>query len=310
MRKPHRKASRYGPVIVLSNGGVIGIDVAKRFPVRMVESGPAAGALAAAYYSERLGLDRLLSFDMGGTTAKACLIEERKPLVTGTLEVDRKYRFCEGSGMPLTVPSIDMIEIGAGGGSIAYVDNLGLMKVGPQSAGSQPGPACYGRGGSEPTVTDADLVLGLLDADNFLGGDMKLNRAAADRAMAALAGKLDLSPTRTARGIFRVVTEAMAAAARAHATDRGVDYRGMPLFAFGGAGPVHACEVASLLQSSSVIVPPQPSVLSAFGTLVTSLRLDLVRSDLVRAGDLDWGRVDQLLGELVREASAALIEAG
>ena len=163
---------------------------------------------------------------------------------------------------------------------------------------------------TQPTVTDADLVLGLLDADNFLGGDMKLDRAAADRAVAALAEDLDLSPTHAARGIFRVVTEAMAAAARAHATDRGVDYRGMPLFAFGGAGPVHACEVASLLQSSCVIVPPQPSVLSAFGTLVTSLRLDLVRSDLVRIGDLDWGRVDRILGELVHEASAALVEAG
>ncbi|HKA78666.1 MAG TPA: hydantoinase/oxoprolinase family protein [Xanthobacteraceae bacterium] len=298
------------PLIMLSSGGVVGAETAGRNPVRMIESGPAAGALAASHYCDVLGIDRLMSFDMGGTTAKACLIENGEPLITGLFEVDRRYRFKEGSGLPVTIPSIDMIEIGAGGGSIAHADALGLLKVGPESAGSAPGPACYGRGGSEPTVTDADLVLGLLDADNFLGGDMKLNRAAADRAMAALAGKLDLSPTRTARGIFRVVTEAMAAAARAHATDRGVDYRGMPLFAFGGAGPVHACEVASLLQSSSVIVPPQPSVLSAFGTLVTSLRLDLVRSDLVRAGDLDWGRADQLLGELVREASAALIEAG
>ncbi len=203
-----------------------------------------------------------------------------------------------------------MIEIGAGGGSIAHADALGLLKVGPHSAGSMPGPACYGRGGTQPTVTDADLVLGLLDADNFLGGDMKLDRAAADRAIATLAHDLDLSASQAARGVFRVVTEAMAAAARAHATDRGVDYRGMPLFAFGGAGPVHACEVASLLQSSSVIVPPQPSVLSAFGTLVTSLRLDLVRSDLVHIRDLDWDRVERLLGELVREASAALAEAG
>jgi N-methylhydantoinase A len=173
-----------------------------------------------------------------------------------------------------------------------------------------PGPACYGRGGTQPTVTDADVALGLLDPDNFLGGDMKLDRAAADRAIATLAHDLDLSASHAARGVFRVVTEAMAAAARAHATDRGVDYRGMPLFAFGGAGPVHACEVASLLQSSSVIVPPQPSVLSAFGTLVTSLRLDLVRSDLVRIRDLDWDRVERILGELVREASVALTDAG
>jgi N-methylhydantoinase A len=298
------------PLIMLSSGGVVGAETAGRNPVRMIESGPAAGALAACHYAEVLGLDRLMSFDMGGTTAKACLIEHGEPLITGLFEVDRRYRFKEGSGLPITIPSIDMIEIGAGGGSIAHTDALGLLKVGPQSAGSDPGPACYGRGGKEPTVTDADLVLGLLDADNFLGGDMKLDRAAADRAMTTLASTLDLSPTQSARGIFRVVTEAMAAAARAHATDRGVDYRGMPLFAFGGAGPVHACEVASLLQSTSVIVPPQPSVLSAFGTLVTSLRLDLVRSDLVRITELDWQRVDRILSELVREASAALMEAG
>jgi N-methylhydantoinase A len=298
------------PLIMLSSGGVVGAETAGRNPVRMIESGPAAGALAACHYCDVLGIDRLMSFDMGGTTAKACLIENRAPLITGLFEVDRRYRFKEGSGLPVTIPSIDMIEIGAGGGSIAHVDPLGLLKVGPQSAGAVPGPACYGRGGTEPTVTDADLVLGLLDADTFLGGDMKLDRAAADQAMATLARDLNLSPAGAARGVFRVVTEAMAAAARAHATDRGIDYRGMPLFAFGGAGPVHACEVANLLQSSSVIVPPQPSVLSAFGTLVTSLRLDLVRSDLARIRNLDWERVERILGELACEASAALIAAG
>ena len=305
-----RESFPNAPLIMLSSGGVVGAETAGRNPVRMIESGPAAGALAACHYAQVLRIDRLMSFDMGGTTAKACLIENGAPLITGLFEVDRRYRFKEGSGLPVTIPSIDMIEIGAGGGSIAHVDALGLLKVGPASAGSDPGPACYGRGGREPTVTDADLILGLLDADHFLGGDMKLDRPAADRAMQMLAQALDLSPTHAARGIFRVVTEAMAAAARAHATDRGVDFRGMPLFAFGGAGPVHACEVASLLQSSSVIVPPQPSVLSAFGTLVTSLRLDLVRSDLVRVHALDWGRADRILDELVREASAALTEAG
>jgi N-methylhydantoinase A len=224
--------------------------------------------------------------------------------------VDRRWRFKEGSGLPVTIPSIDMIEIGAGGGSIARVDSLGLLKVGPDSAGSSPGPACYGRGGKSPTVTDADLVLGLLDADNFLGGDMKLDRKAAEAAVGNLGDDLSLSRTQAARGIFRVVTESMAAAVRTHATDRGVDWRGMPLFAFGGAGPVHACEVAALLQSSEVIVPPQPSVLSAFGTLVTSVRFDLVRSDLVRVNELDWARVDRILVELAREATAALKEAG
>jgi N-methylhydantoinase A len=298
------------PLIMLSSGGVVGAATAGRHPVRMIESGPAAGALAACHYAGMLAIDRLMSFDMGGTTAKACLIENGEPLVTGLFEVDRRYRFKEGSGLPVTVPSIDMIEIGAGGGSIAHVDDLGLLKVGPESAGSKPGPACYGRGGTQPTVTDADLVLGLLDADNFLGGDMVLDRAAADRAMAQLAQELGLGSVQAARGIYRVVTEAMAAAARTHATDRGVDFRGMPLLAFGGAGPVHACEVAALLQSSSVIIPPQSSVLSAFGTLVTPVRLDLVRSDLARLSDLDWPRVDGILEELSREAFAALDEAG
>jgi N-methylhydantoinase A len=203
-----------------------------------------------------------------------------------------------------------MIEIGAGGGSIARVDALGLLKVGPDSAGSAPGPACYGRGGTAATVTDADLLLGLIDADSFLGGDMRLDRAAAERALGKVAQELELPPTQAARGIFRVVTESMAAAARAHATDRGIDFRGMPLFAFGGAGPVHACEVGALLQSSVVIVPPHPSVLSAFGTLVTPLRLDLVRSDLVRLQELDWDRVERLLDELSREAIMALSDAG
>ncbi len=298
------------PLIMLSSGGVIGAEVAGRNPVRMIESGPAAGALAAAYYAERLGLDRLLSFDMGGTTAKACLIEDRKPLVTGSFEVDRKYRFCEGSGMPLTIPSIDMIEIGAGGGSIASVDELGLLKVGPRSSGSQPGPASYGRGGTDPTVTDADLVLGLLDADNFLGGDMPLDKAAAEAAIDRLAEALGTSRAQTAGGVYRIVAETMAGAARAHATDRGVDHRGLPLLAFGGAGPVHACAVGELLQSTAVIFPPQASVLSAFGALVTPVRLDLVRSALGRLDDLDWGEVERLLGEMTDEALAALIEAG
>ena len=298
------------PLIMLSSGGVIGAEVAGRNPVRMIESGPAAGALAATYFAEKLGLTRLLSFDMGGTTAKACLIENGKPLVTGSFEVDRKYRFCEGSGMPLTIPSIDMIEIGAGGGSIAHVDDLGLLKVGPHSAGSAPGPACYGRGGTAPTVTDADLVLGLLDAENFLGGDMKLDISAARAAIARLSGELATDSEQTASGIYRIVAETMASAARTHATDRGIDYRGLPLLAFGGAGPVHACAVGALLQSESVIFPPEASVLSAFGTLVTPVRIDLVRSALGRPDNLDWALVDAVVTEMADEAEAALAEAG
>ena len=298
------------PLIMLSNGGVIGADVAGRFPVRMIESGPAAGALAASYFAERLGLDRLLSFDMGGTTAKACIVEHREPLVTGTFEVDRMYRFKQGSGFPVLIPSIDMIEIGAGGGSIASVGDLGLLKVGPQSAGSSPGPACYGRGGTAPTVTDADLVLGFLDADHFLGGDMKLDRAAAERAIATLAAKLGTGIGETAAGIYRVVGESMASAARAHATDRGIDYRGVPLLAFGGAGPVHACYVAELLDSPAVIFPPLASVLSAFGTLVTPARLDLVRGALGRLSAVDWSEVDHMLSAMEEEGRRALAEAG
>jgi N-methylhydantoinase A len=298
------------PLIMLSSGGVIGAEIAGRNPVRMIESGPAAGALAASFYAQRLGLDRLMSFDMGGTTAKACLIEGRKPLISSSFEVDRIYRFCEGSGMPLTIPSIDMIEIGAGGGSIASMDNLGLLKVGPQSAGSQPGPACYGQGGTQPTVTDADLALGLLDGDNFLGGDMKLDKAASEKAIAALGEKLGTDMPTTARGIFRIVAETMAAAARTHATDRGVDYRGMPLLAFGGAGPVHASAVGALLQSTAVIFPPHASVLSAFGTLVTSVRFDLVRSAPGKLDELDWDIVDKVLTEMTDEGLSALAEAG
>jgi N-methylhydantoinase A len=203
-----------------------------------------------------------------------------------------------------------MIEIGAGGGSIAGVDDLGLLKVGPRSAGSAPGPACYGRGGTEPTVTDADLVLGLLAAENFLGGDMRLDAAAAQDALATLGAGLNIDPVRAAAGVYRIVAETMAGAARAHATDRGVDYRGLALLAFGGAGPVHACAVGELLDSTAVIFPPQASVLSAFGTLVTPVRLDLVRSALGDLAALDWAVVDGLFDDMAGEGLAALEEAG
>jgi N-methylhydantoinase A len=212
--------------------------------------------------------------------------------------------------MPLTIPSIDMIEIGAGGGSIAGVDDLGLMKVGPLSAGSMPGPACYGQGGTAATVTDADLVLGLLDADNFLGGDMRLDLKAAHAALARLGERLGVDAVRAAGGVYRIVAETMAGAARAHATDRGVDYRGMALLAFGGAGPVHACAVGALLDSTQVIFPPQASVLSAFGTLVTPVRLDLVRSALGALDALDWDEVEVLFADMAEEGVAALEQAG
>ena len=298
------------PLIMLSNGGVVGARLAGRYPVRMIESGPAAGALVAGHLAKRYGFDNLISFDMGGTTAKACLVQDGEPLVSGEFEVDRRYRFKPGSGMPITVPSVDMIEIGAGGGSIARIDDLGLLKVGPDSAGSNPGPACYGRGGTDACVTDADVVLGILDPDNFLGGDMSLDKDASLAAISRLAGRLALSPEETAFGIFSVVGESMAAAARAHATDRGVNYRGLPLLAFGGAGPVHACYVAEQLESAQVIYPPMASVLSAYGTLVTPARLDLARSSLAPLEGLDWDHAGRLIEHMLEEGESALIEAG
>ncbi len=298
------------PLIMLSNGGVIGAERAGRFPVRMIESGPAAGALVACYFSRLFGIPDLISFDMGGTTAKACMIQGHEPLVTGTFEVDRRYRFKPGSGMPITVPSIDMIEIGAGGGSIASIDALGLLKTGPESAGSNPGPVCYGRGGADPCVTDADVVLGIIDPDNFLGGDMQLDADGARAALAALGERLGLSAEKAAWGVFEVVCEQMAAATRTHATDRGIDYRGLPLLAFGGAGPVHACMVAELVSGTKIIYPPLASVLSAFGTLVTPAQIDLVKSLVAPLGALDWQAVDETLGSMVAESTQALKEAG
>jgi len=298
------------PLIMLSNGGVIGAARAGVLPVRMIESGPAAGALVACYFSRMFDIPDLISFDMGGTTAKACMIHDHEPLVTGHFEVDRRYRFKPGSGMPITVPSIDMIEIGAGGGSIAWIDDLGLLKTGPESAGSIPGPVCYGRGGEKPCVTDADVVAGILDPDRFLGGDMKLDAGKARDAIARLGARIGLSAEETAWGIFEVVCEQMAAAARAHATDRGIDHRGLPMLAFGGAGPVHACRVADLIDSSQVIYPPLASVLSAFGTLVTPAKIDLVRSQVAALDKIDWSETGRAIEAMVDEGGKALMEAG
>ena len=298
------------PLIMLSSGGVVSPNTAGRMPVRMIESGPAAGALGSAFASKALGLPNLLAFDMGGTTAKVCLIQNHTPLVTGRFEIDRMYRFKEGSGLPVSVPSVDMIEIGAGGGSIARVDSLGLLKVGPRSASSRPGPACYGLGGTDPTVTDADVVLGAIDADNFLGGAMKLDAAAATTALGRLGEGLGVNAIAAARGVFQVVCETMAGAVRAHAADRGADHRGVPMLAFGGAGPVHACAVAELLHSTTVIFPPLASVFSALGSLVTPPRLDLVRSSLARLDRIDWTKAGALFDEMEKEGRDALIEAG
>ena len=301
-------------LMMLSNGGVVSADDAARGPIRLVESGPAAGALAGTWYAQRLGTERLLCFDMGGTTAKACLIENGEPALTNTFEVARIYRFKKGSGFPVSVPSVDLVEIGAGGGSLAHLDRFDLLKVGPESAGADPGPASYGLGGTTAAVTDADVVLGLLDPDAFLGGDMPLDAAAASAATAELALGLGLSLMDTAAGIHEVVNQNMAAAARMHGVEQGVDLRGVTVLAFGGAGPVHACGVADLLESDKVIFPVNASVLSAFGTLVSPVRIDLARSmprllDSVDATERD-GLLDELRGEGRRVLSAAGVPAG
>ncbi len=297
-------------LIMLSNGGTATLETARRFPIRLIESGPAAGALAAAYYGKLIDRPNLLSFDMGGTTAKACLIDDGEPLVAADFEVARVYRFKRGSGLPVRVPVIEMIEIGAGGGSIARVDQLGLLKVGPDSAGADPGPACYGRGGTLPTVTDADLLLGYLDPRFFLGGRMALSRAAAEEALAPVAEVLQLDPTAAAWGIHQVVNENMAGAARMHAVERGIDSRSRAVFAFGGAGPVHAYRVAEILRAPELIIPLGAGVTSALGFLVAPLAFDYVRSYPGSFDRLDWQRVNDLLAEMTAEGQETLAQAG
>jgi N-methylhydantoinase A len=297
-------------LMMLSNGGVVSADDAARVPIRLVESGPAAGALAGTWFARRLGEERLLCFDMGGTTAKACLIDQGEPELTNVFEVARVYRFKKGSGFPCSVPSVDLVEIGAGGGSLAHVDQFGLLKVGPESAGAEPGPASYGRGGTEPAVTDADVVLGMLDPASFLGGDMPLDADAALAANGALGAALGLSAVDVAAGIHEIVNQNMAAAARMHAVEQGVDLRGVSLLAFGGAGPVHACGVAELLDSDRVIFPVNASVLSAFGTLVSPVRIDLARSMPRRLDRIDAAERDVLLDSLRDEGRRVLAAAG
>jgi N-methylhydantoinase A len=297
--------------IMLSNGGTASVETAREFPIRLLESGPAAGALAAAFYGRRTGFSEVLSFDMGGTTAKACLIEGGEPLTTSEFEVARVYRFKKGSGLPVKTSVIEMIEIGAGGGSVARVGPLGLPKVGPESAGADPGPACYGRGGSEPTVTDADLILGYLDPNYFLGGKMRLDREAAVRAIeAGIARPLGLDPIEAAWGIHQVVNENMANAARIHAIERGKDPRAYPLFAFGGAGPVHAYRVARALGVPGFVAPLGAGATSAFGFLCAPLSFDFVRSLYGRLDELDWSGVNEALEEMEAEGRDLLRASG
>ncbi|MFN8521514.1 MAG: hydantoinase/oxoprolinase family protein [Chloroflexota bacterium] len=297
--------------VMLSSGGIGTIETASQFPIRLLESGPAAGALATAYYGSLMGLDDLMSFDMGGTTAKLCVIEDGVPLTANDFEVDRRYRFKKGSGLPVKVPVIEMIEIGAGGGSIARIDSLGLLKVGPDSAGADPGPVCYGQGGTEPTVTDADLILGYLDPSFFLGGRMTLDIDAARSAIKSrIADPLGMSVPEAAWGIHQIVCESMANAARVHAIERGKDPRAFPLFTFGGAGPVHGYRVAEALHAPSMISPFGAGVTSTVGFLSAPLAFDFVRSAYARIDELDWASVNAIFGEMEANGRRVLQESG
>jgi len=292
--------------MMLSNGGLTHLEEAKRVPVQLLESGPAAGALAAGYFAGRSGVADVLAFDMGGTTAKLAMVVEGQPRVVHRFEAGRERRFTAGSGLPLNISTVELIEIGAGGGSIAARDGLGLLKVGPRSAGSAPGPACYARGGTEPTVTDANLLLGHLDAEGFAGGTMRLDTAAAARAVGALAGALDLAPEATAAGIPAVVNENMAAAARVHVAEQGHDARDFALLVTGGGGPLHGCEVARRLGMARVICPPAAGVASALGLLLAPARVDRVATVARRLDALDWPGFEARFAAMEAEARALI----
>jgi len=297
--------------LMLSAGGIATVRHARRHPVQLIESGPAAGALAAMHVGRACGLSDMISFDMGGTTAKMCLIEGGEAEHASTFEAARVRRFKKGSGLPLKVPVIDLIEIGAGGGSVAAVNAMGLLTVGPESAGSVPGPVCYARGGTHPTVTDADLLLGYLSPDYFLGGEMGLDREAVERAVQEkLAGPLGMSVLEVAAGIHAVVNENMAAATRMYVAEKGRDPRRYALLAFGGAGPVHAYGLAKLLKLSRIVVPAGAGVASALGFLVAAPAIDLVRSGIRRLSAVDWAEVARGFDAMEAEARALLVEAG
>ncbi|WP_224408312.1 hydantoinase/oxoprolinase family protein [Afifella sp. IM 167] len=296
--------------IMLSSGGFTSADAAAETPILLLESGPAAGVLSAVNAGLLGEVSHVLAFDMGGTTAKACVAVDGAPAVAHAFEAARVRRFKRGSGLPIMIPSIDLIEIGAGGGSLASVDNLGLLKVGPQSAGSEPGPACYGRGGEKPTVTDADLVLGYLDPDNFLGGEMHLDKGLAEKALADLGAPIGLDATRTAAGIATIVNENMAAAARVHIAEKGHDPRAFTLVATGGAGPVHAVEVARRLGISTLLCPIAAGAGSCLGLLAAPARVDRSWSKPSLLAALDWNEAHSVLSGLHRDATAELNEAG
>jgi N-methylhydantoinase A len=305
VRELEQSGFRCPMLLVTSGGGITTTETAIRFPVRLVESGPAGGAIFAACIARQHGLDQVVSFDMGGTTAKICFIDEGRPQTSRAFEVARVYRFTKGSGLPLRIPVIEMVEIGAGGGSIAAIDSLGRIAVGPHSAGSEPGPVCYGRGGVEPTVTDADLVLGRIDPATFSGGKMRLDNGAAQCAIAERIGaKLNLAVEHAALGISEMVDENMANAARVHAIESGKDLRPRTLIAFGGAAPLHAARVAEKLGINRVLIPANAGVGSAVGLLRAPVAYELVRGRLMRLSNFESDDANRLLAEMRAEAEA------
>ena len=293
------------PIFLMhSGGGIISLASAAEFPVRLVESGPAGGAVFAATLAAQYGLNKVLSFDMGGTTAKICLIKNKTPKTARVFEVARSYRFKKGSGMPISIPVIDMVEIGAGGGSLAHVDPLGQIRVGPESAGSEPGPACYGRGGTRPAVTDADLMLGKLDPDSFAGGAIRLSIADAKTALIGTLGQsLDMDAVTAAFGLAEVVDENMANAARVHAVENGEDLAEYTMIAFGGAAPLHAARLCEKLGITRCLIPKGAGVGSAIGFLRAPFSFEASRSVYMRLSDLSPETVQDLFTELEAEAT-------
>jgi N-methylhydantoinase A len=299
-----------GPMLIMqSNGGVARAEAVKRFPIRIIESGPAAGVLTAARFAPAAGTDNLISFDMGGTTAKLCLVERGEPILTSQFEVDMTH-LKKGSGLPVSIPAVDLIEIGAGGGSLAHVSG-GVIAIGPQSAGSVPGPVCYGRGGTLPTVTDADLVLGYLDPAYFLGGEMKLDAEAARQAIEAhVARRLGIDVMAAAWGIHEIVTAQMAQAARAVTIGCGKDPRQFALVPFGGAGPVHGARLARMLGCPRLVFPRAAGVESAVGLLMAETSLDLARTQVLTLDEDALEPVNALFADLAARAAAQMAESG
>lgn len=291
-----------GLFLMLSNGGLTHVAEARRAPVQLLESGPAAGALAGAWFGRNAGLDRVLAFDMGGTTAKLALVDDGEPLVAYGFEAAREKRFLRGSGLPIQIATVELIEIGAGGGSIAHKSDLGTLNVGPESSGAQPGPACYGRGGTEATVTDADLSLGYLNADFFLGGAMEINNAATTAAFGRLASALGVEESRAAFGVHDVVNENMAGAARVAIAERGRVPAEYALLATGGAGPVHAWHVARKLGVTRVVCPPGAGAGSTIGMLMAPARVDRVTSFNIALAGADFSAADRTFAALEKEA--------